>query len=140
MMNQKGNPSWRPAYWTEDKHGSAWERTKEAFKRDWEQTKADFSKTHGKELNQDVDDTVSQATGLKPIPGPNTPNAEDRKWEEVEPAVAYGYGAHEEYGSVYDQWDDKLENRLAREWDRDRTGKSFDEVKRNVRRGWEYKH
>jgi hypothetical protein len=139
MMNQKGTNSWRPAYWKEEKHGSAWDRTKEALKRDWEQTKADFSKTHGKELNQDVGDTVKQAAGADPIPPPNTPNAEDRKWEEIEPAVAYGYGAHQEYGSMYDKWDDKLETRLATEWDKDKTGRTFDDVKRNVRRGWEYK-
>lgn len=139
MINTNSSTNWRPSYWKDDKHGSAWDRTKEAFKRDWEQTKADFSKQHGKELNQDVDDTLKQAAGKDPIPGPNTPNAEDRKWEEVEPAIAYGYGAHEEYGNTYNKWDDKLETRLASEWDKNKTGKSFDDVKRNVRRGWEHK-
>jgi hypothetical protein len=139
MMNQKGNTSWRPAYWNDEKHGSAWDRTKEALERDWEQTKADFSKTHGKELNQGADDTVRQAAGKETIPGPRTPNAEDKKWDDVEPAVAYGYGAHQEYGAMYEQWNDKLETRLATEWDKEKTGRTFDDVKRSVRHGWDYK-
>jgi hypothetical protein len=49
----------------------------EALKRDWEQTKNDFSDKHGKELNQDVDDTLKQSVGKEPIPGRNTPNRED---------------------------------------------------------------
>ncbi|WP_162143945.1 hypothetical protein WMF27_10850 [Sorangium sp. So ce281] len=36
---------------------------KEALRRDWEQTKADFTNNKGQELNQDVDDTVQQALG-----------------------------------------------------------------------------
>ncbi len=64
-------PSYRnPAWWT-DKHTSAWERVKEAFRRDWEQTKADFSSTSGRDLNQNVGDTVKQAVGSAPIPPPD---------------------------------------------------------------------
>ena len=51
-------------------------KSKEALKRDWEQTKHDFNKDKGKELNQDVGDTVGQAVGKKPIPPPNVPNSE----------------------------------------------------------------
>ena len=134
MMNSKS--SWHAPYWIDDKHGSAWDRAKEALHRDWDQTKADFSKTHGKELNQNVGDTLAQAAGTEPIPFPGQPNS---AWDEAEPALAYGFGAHKEYGSLYRAWDDTLESRLAKEWDKDKTGKSFDEVKRNVRKGWEYK-
>lgn len=139
MQNAKNTNGWHASYWNDQKHGSAWNRVQEALKRDWEQTKADFS-SKGKELNQDVDDTVKQAVGAAKIPPPNQANAEDRKWEEVEPAVAYGFGAHEEYGSDYSKWDDKLETRLAKEWDKEKTGRSFEEVKPNVRRGWDYKN
>ena len=52
----------------------------EALKRDWEQTKHDFNKDAGKELNQDVGDTVGQAIGTKPVPPPAVPNPElDKK-------------------------------------------------------------
>ncbi len=137
MMND--NKTWRPSYWKDDTHGSGWDRAKEALKRDWEQTKADFSKTAGKELNQDVGDTVKQAVGAEKIPAPNTPNPESTKWEDVEPAVAYGYGASKEYGAKYSKWDNDLETKLKTEWDKDKTGRSFDDVKRNIRTGWDYK-
>ena len=52
----------------------------EAIKRDWEQTKHDFDKDKGRELNQDVDDTLGQAVGKKPIPPRDTPNLDlDKK-------------------------------------------------------------
>lgn len=37
-----------PGWWTE-KHTSNWDHVKAAFERDWEQTKADFSKSSGEE-------------------------------------------------------------------------------------------
>ena len=49
-------------------------QVKEALKRDWEQTKKDFG-AGGKELDQDVGDTLGQAAGAEPIPPPNVPNA-----------------------------------------------------------------
>ena len=36
---------------------------KEALERDWEQTKDDVPGLEGKDLDQDVDDTVKQAAG-----------------------------------------------------------------------------
>jgi hypothetical protein len=54
-----------PAWWTA-KHTDAWDRVKEAFQRDWAQTRADFS--HEPTLNQNVGDTVKQAMGDAPIP------------------------------------------------------------------------
>lgn len=46
----------------------------EAMHRDWEQTKHDFNKKSGQELDQDVGDTVGQATGNKPLPPEGVPN------------------------------------------------------------------
>ncbi|MFL5320033.1 MAG: hypothetical protein ACJ790_10300 [Myxococcaceae bacterium] len=48
-------------------------KVKEAFKRDWEQTKHDITRK-GTDLNQNVGDTVKQAAGKEPVPGPATPN------------------------------------------------------------------
>ena len=42
----------------------------------WEQTKNDFNKESGRDLNQDIGDTVGQATGKKPIPPRSMPNTE----------------------------------------------------------------
>jgi hypothetical protein len=47
------------------------EDTKDALKRDWEQTKSDLPGMEGKDLDQDVDDTVKQAAGKEPVPAPN---------------------------------------------------------------------
>ena len=54
--------------------GDKTDRAKEALKRDLEQTKADFTKEHGRELDQDVDDTVKQAAGKEPAPPEDQPN------------------------------------------------------------------
>lgn len=56
------------------KSGSRTGKLKEALKRDWEQTKHDFNKKSGQELNQDVDDTVKQATGAEPVPPRGVPS------------------------------------------------------------------
>jgi len=46
----------------------------EALERDWEQTKSDLPGLEGKDLDQDVDDTVEQATGSEPVPPEGVPN------------------------------------------------------------------
>ena len=47
---------------------------KEAMERDWEQTKHDLPGMEGKDLDQDVDDTLKQATGKEEPPPENVPN------------------------------------------------------------------
>lgn len=47
------------------------EDAKEALARDWEQTKSDMPGLEGKDLDQDVDDTVKQAVGKEPVPSPS---------------------------------------------------------------------
>ncbi len=59
----------RPAWWN-DQHTSDWDRVKAALRRDWEQTKADFSVDGAVDLNQNVVDTVKQAAGKAPVPPP----------------------------------------------------------------------
>ncbi len=46
----------------------------EAMRRDWEQTKADLPGLEGEELDQDVQDTIKQATGKEPVPPEDIPN------------------------------------------------------------------
>lgn len=46
----------------------AWERVKDAFRRDWMQTKADFSGEGSSSLNQNAGDTVVQALGAADMP------------------------------------------------------------------------
>lgn len=62
-------PAHRPSWWN-DQHTSDWDRVKEALRRDWEQTKADFKVDGAVDLNQNVADTVKQAVGEQPVPPP----------------------------------------------------------------------
>jgi len=66
-MNPASAP--HPAWWN-DAYTSDWDRVKEALRRDWEQTKADFSIGHAVDLNQNVADTIKQAVGDQPVPPP----------------------------------------------------------------------
>ena len=143
-----GKATWQPKWWNPQTHGSAWERVKEALKRDWEQTKADLT-SGGRELDQDVGDTVKQMAGKEAIPPANVPNppnsrplgsdARKQSWDEVETPIMYGYGAREQYGSQHTAWDDHLETQLRSEWEESSstTGKTWDQIKGHVRRGYE---
>lgn len=67
MQGSPQAPKNTPTWWTE-RHSSAWERVKDAFRRDWMQTKADFSVGDAQNLNQHVGDTLVQAAGTAPMP------------------------------------------------------------------------
>jgi hypothetical protein len=134
---------WQPAWWNEH-HASAWERAREALRRDWEQTKHDLNMKGGHELNQSVGDTVKQASGREAIPlddRPNPPKVVGQlQWEEVELPMGYGYGARDQYRQ-YASWTPELESELRREWERDaRTSRVWPEVRDHVRRGFEAEH
>ena len=132
-------PTNQPRWWNES-HTSAWDRAKEALRRDWEQTKADFT-DGGTELDQDVDDTVKQAVGAQRIPPRGVPNTQGNArarpaWDKVEPAVRYGYGAGHHYRN-HNEWNDELESKLRTDWDETKSGGTWDQVKAQVRRGWD---
>ena len=138
MNNNTKNPSW----WNE-KHTGAWEKTKDAFHRDWEQTKADFSKTKGQELKQNAADTVKQAAGKEVIPPDNVANAKPAHnskmhddYETAEPALRYGYGASSQFAD-HKSWDDKLETKLSADWDNLKSGRTWSDVKTHVKTGFE---
>jgi uncharacterized protein DUF1508 len=60
---------------TTEKNGSSKpSKVTRALKRDWEQTKADLPGLRGKNLNQDVDDTLAQAAGERKVPAKDKPN------------------------------------------------------------------
>jgi hypothetical protein len=129
-MNKTQHPSW----WT-DNETSTWDRMKEALRRDWEQTKNDFSSKSGKDLNQDVDDTVKQAAGKEAIPAPNTPNPNSTWGDEA--AVRYGYGAgiSRAYNS-HKVWDNDLESKLQKDWESSNPDRPWTSVRDASRFGW----
>ena len=122
-----------PAWWN-SQHDSAWERTKAAFKRDWDQTKSDLGRNEP-DTNQKAGNTIRQAAGKETIPPRHT-----AAFEDVEPAYRFGYGARSYYAKDYPEWDDKLETRLREEWElTDATRKShWDEDREAIRYGWDY--
>jgi len=122
----------KPAWW-DQQYDSAWERIREALRRDWEQTKADLCSS-GKELNQDLGDTIEQAIGTKPIPPPNQP-VPDTDWSDAESAMRYGYGARRQYADE-NEWNDRLEAKLRDEWTVLEPDRRWDEAKPQIKRGW----
>jgi hypothetical protein len=104
-MSQYTNPKW----WTPE-NDSAWDRTKAALKRDWDQTKHDIGGNEP-ETNQKVSNTVKQAAGTEAIPPRRQPTYED-----VEPALRFGHGAHSYYGKKYPTWNDEMEGQLKEDW------------------------
>jgi hypothetical protein len=124
-MKEQRNPKW----WNQQ-HQSAWERVKEAFKRDWDQTRHDFG---GKEpdTDQHVGDTVKQAVGKQPISPRGQPT-----YNESEDAFRFGYGARTQYGKDYATWDDRLESQLRSDWQGTYTDRQWDDYRESIRRGW----
>ena len=120
-------------WWSAD-DDSSWSKVKEAFRRDWEQTKHDFGSDTARDLNQDVPDTVKQAAGKQPIPPSNTPNFED-----YEPAFRFGHGARRYYGKNYPTWNDSLERDLRNDWSTTRDDAKWAKERLAIRRGYEYK-
>jgi len=123
-----------PGWWQSD-YDSGWDRIKEAFRRDWEQTKHDMHVGGEPDLNQNVDDTVKQMAGKQPIPPADQPN-----WDMYEPAYRFGYGARMHYGSSYSNWDDRLENQLRSDWSSayGGTDEDWSRFRGHIRRGWDY--
>ena len=128
----------RPAWYTAEDE-TAWAKVKAAFRRDWQQTKHDFGSKEPN-LNQQVGDTVAQASGSKPIPPGNvkSPHSADGKIdaynEEDEPYYQYGYAARQHYATDCN-WDEQTEATIRKEigdntdWERRREA---------IRRGWAY--
>jgi hypothetical protein len=128
-MSTTDNPGW----WKND-YDSSWDRVKDAFRRDWEQTKHDFGSSEARDLDQNVDDTVRQMVGSENTAQP-TVASDDRATEDLEPAWRYGYGARQHYGTA--EWNDDLDARLRNDW----TGMGradYDRYRDDIRRGWDY--
>jgi hypothetical protein len=130
-----GTANWQPKWWTEE-HATGWAKVKEALKRDWEQTKSDLH-MGGRDLDQNVGDTVKQATGKEPIP------SRGLGWDDAEQPLMYGYGARQRYGTQHREWNDDLESTLRTDWEHDHGGAGdtlkhkWEDVKNVVRHGFD---
>ena len=97
-MNTMQTRTSQPHFYDEESMG-AWDRVKEAFRRDWEQTKHDLGLSGGHELNQSALDTIKQATAAESIPADDRPNPPKviGAWDEAEYPIGYGYAARRKY-------------------------------------------
>ena len=133
-----GTAKWQPKYWTKE-NAASWESVKDALRRDWEQTKADFH-AGGKKLDQNVVDTVAQAGGAEKIPARGEKNTTETRgrsvWDDVEEPMQYGFAArqnrrNEEFSAI--------EGELKADWDDGsrEAGERWEDVKRWVRHTYE---
>jgi hypothetical protein len=139
---------WHPKWWKEE-YTSAWERVREALRRDWQQTVHDLHLRKGHELNQKVGDTLKQAEGKVPIPDINRTNPPrvigtlDGDWEKVEHPMEYGFAARHEFGATHPRWDEDIERELESEWQNQapresQAKRAWSDVRAHVRRGYEH--
>ena len=119
-----------PSFWT-DEQQTAWDRVKDAFHRDWLQTRSDLH-MGGADLDQTAKDTMKQAAGKQP--GPTT--AEGRiGWEHARHAIRLGHGAASFWGEG--SWTEEIEERVQSEWNALASGIDWQEARPLVLRGWE---
>lgn len=128
----------RPA-WYSDEDDTAWAKIKAAFTRDWKQTKHDFG-ANEPNLNQQMGDTIAQATGSSPVPPGNakTPHTKDGHLdaynEDDEPAYRYGYAASRHFDFPA-EWDETTETALRKDWS---DQSEWERRREAIRRGWMY--
>jgi hypothetical protein len=132
---------WHPAWWTDKVHGSAWERVKEAMRRDWMETTHDLG-IGGHELNQGLLDTVRQVVGTEHLPTLEEANPPRviGEWSEAEIPYGYGHAARTQFGTQHAHWNEELEEILKGEWTsaQDDRRRHWGTVRSFVRRGYEY--
>jgi hypothetical protein len=132
---------WRPSWWSNEVHGSAWDRVKEAMRRDWSQTKHEMH-VGGHETSQSVTDTLKQAAGEQHLPTINqvNPHRLISEWSDAELPYRYGYAARQQYGAEHPQWSEELEAKLQDEWTtaQDRIAYDWESAMHLVRRGYEH--
>ena len=132
---------WRPSWWSDEVHGSAWDRAKEAMRRDWSQTKHDLH-LGGHEMNQGVTDTLKQAAGEQHLPTINQANPPKviGEWSDAEIPYRYGHAARQQFGAEHPVWSPELEAKLKDEWmtAEDHRTHEWESTRRLVRRGYEH--
>jgi hypothetical protein len=134
--------NWRPAWWSEDVHGSAWARVKEGMRRDWLDTTHDLG-LGIRELEHGATNGGERALAERRAPtsaGPGSPPVVG-EWGEAEIPYGYGYAARFEYGEQYPSWSEALEQTLKEEWvvahDHD-NDQHWERIRGFVRRGYDY--
>ena len=103
-------PARNPLWW-KDQHNAAWDRVRDAFQRDWEQTKVDLAGL-GPDLNQSVGNTVKQALGKEVLPPVGVRNPTDPK--DVAKAIVKDAERHLEAVKHVEKVREEMETERAR--------------------------
>ena len=164
-MNNESMPKRLPKWW-QPEHDTRWERVRTALRRDWEQTKSDFSGGRtGVDLNQNLDDTVGQALGKRGIPEAGTANpmnaeeqsrhvrraAEQMARAASDLAAEAGRSAERQWEAAEPllaygfaaaayypgAWTNTMDTCLRDEWGALNPERPWDDVRDTVRQGWE---
>lgn len=117
----------RPSWYTNE-HDNQWGSVRNAFRKDWEQTKHDFGSDKARDLGQDAGDTVREATT-------GAANATERNFETHEPAFRFGHAAQRHYRSQYPTWNNDLETKLRQDY-----GNDFDRDRNDIRHAYDYRY
>lgn len=134
---------WRPAWWNEEVHGTAWDRVREVMLRDRGQTQRELhldDHDYAQQLHQAVRHAASGELQPARQGGP-TPQEVFGDPSSMEVPLSYGYGARQVYRGQHLTWDNALENKLRVEWENALSQgqqHSWEEVKDYVRQGYEY--
>lgn len=101
-----------PHWWTHEIE-SAWQRVREAVRRDWEQTKHDLD-----HFKHDLNEAKKQAAAIREDASPEgtEPHPRLAAFADYEPGYRFGYGARERYGGQFPEWTAELEDRLQKDW------------------------
>ena len=103
-----GTQSTNPKWWTAEHHETLWQRAMDVLRRDWADTKAGLGLEKKKEL--------------------------PRPWADVEGPLRYGVGARAEYKRPWRE----VEHVLRGEWAQFALGDDWEDVKEQVRLGYEH--
>jgi hypothetical protein len=128
-----------PTWWTEE-HTIGWSRIKGALRRDWAQTMQDLH-MEGREIDP-IPEGEARPARVAAVDRPLPPSAlrQSSDWHPLEEPVGFGYAARMHYGSKHPNWSDPLDTTLRGEWDGmgPEAARAWDEVRGDVRRGYEY--
>jgi hypothetical protein len=121
-----------PTFWTE-KQATAWDRIKEALRRDWMQTRYHLGIQGGAELRQTATDTLAQAAGISPLPNGAEVGLD---WDLARHAIRLGHGSATFWVSDA-SWNDEVEARVRAEWSGLANGIAWEQAMPLVRYGWD---
>jgi hypothetical protein len=124
-----------PVWWLTE-YTTAWERTKDALRRDWLATMNDFDAAASRQLARDLRRGMGfeGAPAMVMFEAPPTPPP--KVFELAEPALRYGFAAASHY-HAHAVWNPALEAVLRSEWTQSPTARPWSVVVDDVRRGWE---